>query len=112
MCFSSEVWRTWVAVTPLSKGQGCWTIGALLVQSGLVDAAPRERYSNAAANPACVADAQGVKRVRRLLGHTHPQYGWDFPEENSGKFWKDPGNALVTFPEIPLEGTAGIPKAL
>ena len=31
---------------------------------------------------------------------------------NSGKFRKDPGNALRAFPGIPLASTAGIPQAL
>ena len=31
---------------------------------------------------------------------------------NSGKFLKDPGNALRAFPAIPLDSTAGIPQAL
>ena len=42
----------------------------------------------------------------------YPQYGWDFPEEIPEKFRKDPENALRVFPGIPLESTAGIPKAL
>ena len=42
----------------------------------------------------------------------HPQYGWDFPEEIPEKFRQDPGNALRAFPEISLESTAGMPRAL
>ena len=41
-----------------------------------------------------------------------PRYGWDFPEEIPEKLRKDPGNALRTFPGIPLKSTAGIPQAL
>ena len=33
---------------------------------------------------------------------SHPQYGWEVPEEIPEKFRKDPGNALRAFPGIPL----------
>ena len=93
-----------------SSKQGMWSSQSLRDLSQVVGRTPRDAPvpwpSPRPRQPLPTLELQ------KFCGPYYPHYGWDFPKENPEKFRKDPGNALRTFPGIPLESTAGIPQPL
>ena len=101
--------------TPLAEGFQTWSLCRLKVRPAKARLSqgrlPGGRLCQCHRHMPMSHSAAMVPRASAYPGPC-PQYGWDFPEKIPEKLWKDPGNALRAFPEIPLESTAGMPQTL